>query len=100
MIKKKQKKTPISFPLVNTWQSVNARAMRQTSDGQSDVLDCQCIRQLLSYGLLKGSFHPPMKFVRRATWSVLMYRYLQRIFECVSACPNSASHGAHIKVLP
>ena len=38
---------------------VNSRATRQVSGRKSDVLDCQWIRQLMSYGLLKGAFRPP-----------------------------------------
>jgi len=31
---------------------------RQVTGRKSDVLDCQWIRQLMSYGLLKGAFRP------------------------------------------
>ena len=37
---------------------VNSRATRQVSGRKSDVLDCQWIRQLMSYGLLMGAFRP------------------------------------------
>jgi len=37
---------------------VNSRATRQVSGRKSDVLDCQWIRELMSYGLLKGAFRP------------------------------------------
>ena len=37
---------------------VNSRATRQTSGRKSDVLDCQWIRQLMTYGLLSGAFRP------------------------------------------
>jgi transposase len=37
---------------------VNSRATRQTSGRKSDVLDCQWIWQLMSYGLLRGAFRP------------------------------------------
>jgi transposase len=37
---------------------VNARATRQVSGRKSDVLDCQWIWQLMSYGLLRGAFRP------------------------------------------
>jgi len=37
---------------------VNSRATRQVSGRKSDVLDCQWIWQLTSYGLLKGAFRP------------------------------------------
>jgi len=36
----------------------NSRATRQVSGRKSDVLDCQWIWQLMSYGLLRGAFRP------------------------------------------
>jgi transposase len=38
---------------------VNAQATRQVSGRKSDVLDCQWIQQLHTYGLLAASFRPP-----------------------------------------
>ena len=38
---------------------VNPRATKQVSGRKSDVLDCQWIRQLMSYGLLRGAFRSP-----------------------------------------
>jgi transposase len=37
---------------------VNPRATKQVSERKSDVLDCQWLWQLMSYGLLKGAFRP------------------------------------------
>ena len=37
---------------------VDARATKQVSGRKSDVLDCQWIRKLMSFGLLKGAFRP------------------------------------------
>jgi transposase len=37
---------------------VNPRATRQVSGRKSDVLDCQWLWQLMTYGLLKGAFRP------------------------------------------
>ena len=37
---------------------VNSRATRQVSGRKSDVLDCQWIWQLMTYGLLRGAFRP------------------------------------------
>jgi len=37
---------------------VNPRATKQVSGRKSDVLDCQWIWQLMSYGLLQGAFRP------------------------------------------
>ena len=38
---------------------VNARATKQVSGRKSDVMDCQWIRQLMSYGLLSGAHRVP-----------------------------------------
>ncbi len=37
---------------------VNARHLKSVPGRKSDVLDCQWLQQLHSYGLLQGSFHP------------------------------------------
>lgn len=37
---------------------VDARATKQVSGRKSDVLDCQWIRELMNYGLLRGAFRP------------------------------------------
>ena len=37
---------------------VDARATKQVSGRKSDVRDCQWIRKLMSYGLLRGAFRP------------------------------------------
>ena len=37
---------------------VNPRATKQVSGRKSDVMDCQWLRQLMSYGLLRGAFRP------------------------------------------
>lgn len=37
---------------------VNPRTTKQVSGRKSDVLDCQWLWQLMSYGLLKGAFRP------------------------------------------
>ena len=38
---------------------VNPRATKHVSGRKSDVLDCEWIWQLMSYGLLRGAFRPP-----------------------------------------
>jgi len=51
---------------------VPPRMTKQITGRKSDVLDCQWIRQLLSYGLLRGAFRPgdavcpPRSYVRQA----------------------------------
>jgi transposase len=37
---------------------VNARQVKNVSGRKSDVLDCQWLQQLMSYGLLRGAFRP------------------------------------------
>ncbi len=37
---------------------VNARHVKNASDRKSDVLDCQWLQQLMSFGLLSGAFRP------------------------------------------
>ena len=37
---------------------VNARHVKNVSGRKSDVLDCQWLQQLLSYGLLNGAYRP------------------------------------------
>lgn len=41
-----------------TVELVNARHVKNVSGRKSDVLDCQWLQQLMSYGLLAGSFRP------------------------------------------
>jgi len=38
---------------------VNARNVRHVSGRKSDVLDCQWLQQLMSFGLLSAAFRPP-----------------------------------------
>lgn len=38
---------------------VNARSVKNVSGRKSDVLDCQWLQQLLSFGLLRAAFRPP-----------------------------------------
>ncbi len=40
---------------------VNARHVKNVSGRKSDVLDCQWLQQLLSFGLLRGAFRPDDK---------------------------------------
>ena len=42
---------------------VNARHLKNVSGRKTDVLDCQWIQQLHTYGLLSPSFRPPEKIV-------------------------------------
>ncbi|MGH8700495.1 MAG: IS110 family transposase [Burkholderiales bacterium] len=48
---------------------VNARHVKNVSGRKSDVLDCQWLQQLMSYGLLRGAFRPGDDVcVLRALW--------------------------------
>lgn len=38
---------------------VNARHLKNVTGGKSDISDCEWLYQLHTYGLLRGSFHPP-----------------------------------------
>jgi transposase len=42
---------------------VNARHLKNVSGRKTDILDCQWIQQLLTYGLLSPSFRPPEEIV-------------------------------------
>ena len=41
---------------------VNARHVKNVSGRKSDVLDCQWLQQLMSFGLLTGAFRPQDEF--------------------------------------
>lgn len=48
---------------------VNARHVRNVPGRKSDVLDCQWLQQLMSYGLLRGGFRPVEEVCAlRAVW--------------------------------
>jgi len=48
---------------------VNARHVKNVSGRKSDVLDCQWLQQLMTYGLLSGAFRPAQEVcVLRALW--------------------------------
>jgi transposase len=48
---------------------VNARHVKNVSGRKSDVLDCQWLQQLMTYGLLSGAFRPVEQVcVLRALW--------------------------------
>jgi transposase len=50
-------------------QLVNARHVRSVPGRKSDVLDCQWLQQLMSYGLLRGAFRPSGEVCAlRAVW--------------------------------
>ena len=58
---------------------VNARHVKNVSGRKSDVLDCQWLQQLMSYGLLSGAFRPKeeicaLRSIRRQRGMLLCYQ--------------------------
>lgn len=48
---------------------VNARHVKGVPGRKSDVIDCQWLQQLMTYGLLRGSFRPPEQVcILRVLW--------------------------------
>jgi len=48
---------------------VNARHVKGVPGRKSDVIDCQWLQQLMTYGLLRGSFRPPEQVcILRSLW--------------------------------
>ncbi len=66
---------------------VNASHVRNVPGRKSDVLDCQWIQQLHSYGLLRGSFRPPAAFAELRTYM----RHRQMLIE------SAARHLQHMQ---
>lgn len=65
---------------------VNARHVKSVSGRKSDVLDCQWLQQLMSFGLLRGAFRPEgdicaLRSVARQRATLLRYqaRHIQHI---------------------
>lgn len=58
---------------------VNARHVKNVSGRKSDVLDCQWLQQLMSYGLLRGAFRPADQVVvLRSLWRQRAMRLLSQ----------------------
>ena len=55
---------------------VDARQVKNVSGRKSDVLDCQWMQQLLSYGLLKAAFRPQDQFCQLREFNRLRTRLL------------------------
>lgn len=66
---------------------VNARHVKNVSGRKSDVLDCQWLQQLMSYGLLRGAFRPAD--------GVCQLRALSRQREMLLRC--QARHVQHMQ---
>jgi transposase len=67
---------------------VNARHVKNVAGRKSDVLDCQWLQQLHSYGLLRGAFRPADQIVCVA---------LTEPPACHVAAAASQAHSAHAK---
>jgi transposase len=72
---------------------VNARHVKNVSGRKSDVLDCQWLQQLMTYGLLRGAFRPSDQVCvlralarQRATWPARAARP-----SCAPSSPASAT---------
>ena len=59
---------------------VNARQVKNVPGRKTDVLDCQWIQQLHTYGLLRGCFRPDREFVVLRSYM----RQREMLVECVS----------------
>jgi transposase len=55
---------------------VDARQVKNVSGRKSDVLDCQWLQQLLSYGLLRAAFRPKDQFCQLREFNRLRTRLL------------------------
>lgn len=66
---------------------VNARHIKNVPGRKTDVLDCQWIQQLHTYGLLRGSFRPKDKILQMRT----LMRHRGTLIE------YAASHVQHIQ---
>lgn len=66
---------------------VNARHVKNVPGRKTDVLDCQWIQQLHSYGLLRGSFRPKEKILQMRT----LMRHRSMLIDYAS------SHVQHIQ---
>ena len=66
---------------------VNARHIKNVPGRKTDVIDCQWIQQLHSYGLLRGSFRPKEKMLQMRT----LMRHRSTLIE------YAAAHIQHIQ---
>lgn len=64
---------------------VDARHVRNVPGRKSDVLDCQWLQQLHTYGLLRGAFRPPDEMVR-------LRAYLRQRERLLAAAADAIRH--------
>jgi transposase len=65
---------------------VNARHVKNVTGRKSDVLDCQWLQQLMSYGLLRGAFRPGDAVCACAPWCASARRSCARNRAACSTC--------------
>src|SRR5690606_29560948 len=63
----------------------DARHVRNVPGRKSDVMDCQWLQQLHSYGLLRGAFRPPEEMVR-------IRAYLRQRERLIADCADVIRH--------
>ena len=68
---------------------VNARNVKNVSGRKSDVLDCQWLQQLMSYGLLSAAFRPPADVCALRAISRQRDTLLQEQARCVQRMQKS-----------
>lgn len=68
---------------------VNARSVKHVSGRKSDVLDCQWLQQLMSYGLLSSAFRPPADVCALRAISRQRDTLLQEQARCVQRMQKS-----------
>jgi transposase len=62
---------------------VNAQHVRNVPGRKSDVLDCQWLQQLHTFGLLRGSFRPTEQYLEIRSYVRLRERIVQSAARCV-----------------
>jgi len=62
---------------------VDARYVRHVPGRKSDVLDCQWLQQLHSYGLLRGAFRPPEALVPLRSYLRQRERLIAEASDCI-----------------
>ena len=72
---------------------VDARATKQVSGRKSDVRDCQWIRELMSYGLLRGAFRPRDEDCVLRSYVRQRGRLVRERARCADADEHSTRHG-------
>jgi len=70
---------------------VNARQLKNVSGKKTDILDCQWIQQLHTYGLLQASFRPRKRSARCAPWCASAATWCRAVRPRFSTCRRRCS---------